>query len=357
VNPIRILAPEAAQAIAVSHLGLDPAALDLSSREAIAAVIRRAAVFSSPLTKQALRGHVTRCIDGLVTSSDLESEIDDAIEVLTGSGDLLELREDSHSQGSLLYTAPASFVSRQSGVTILLGSFPDDVTPLPKSLRDRIEYRGHIRIIASQPGENLGDHLRQLGFMELPERLWLRHPRMTSPEALVRQTDGLLDAQASIDSSEGLQGLIVLDPSKANTFYPGRWHTAERDGRYVARREQRYGSALWSYVSIVDSRVQRLLDFPRSDWRGCDEAWHLQAAIDACLGHPQAFSLRKGPPNKSVIVDFFSPLPSWAQRRMDLLGERVSAYRSLFAYRLSEQDFGDESRFLVESLWMKERKN
>ena len=75
-----------------------------------------------------------------------------------------------------------------------------------------------------------------------------------------------------------------------------RWREVRADsGRFVARRDQAYGSNLWCYVELSNGEPQRLLDFPLagSRWRGCDEAWRLQMAIDAQRGAPQRFRLQE----------------------------------------------------------------
>jgi hypothetical protein len=345
------------QSHTVASLGLDATILDLFSPEALSAIVRRAAVYHTPCTKRGLREVVQSYLHALTDPDIPADRIQDVIEALAGSGELLELPAlDRDVPGSLLYVAPPTFVARPSGVIILLGAFPDDATPFSQALRNRIEYRGHTRRLVAVPGENLDKHLKDLGFIELPDILWLRQPQITSPEDVLRRANELLDSRARFATSEGLDDLLILDPSYPNTYYSGRWRTQAKAGRFVARREQRYGSALWSYVEFVESRPNRLLDLPQSEWRGCDDAWRLQLAIDATLGHPQVYRLRKSPPKGTLIIDFFSPLPSWAQRKWDLLGERVDRYHSLLAYRLNERDFEDERTFIRDSLWMVEDK-
>jgi hypothetical protein len=68
--------------------------------------------------------------------------------------------------------------------------------------------------------------------------------------------------------------------------------------------------------------VKWFVDMPllETRWRGCDEAWHLQQAIDSSLGHPQLYARRKGTAKETVVVDLFSPVPNWARRRWDYAG-------------------------------------
>jgi hypothetical protein len=100
---------------------------------------------------------------------------------------------------------------------------------------------------------------------------------------------------------------------------------------------------------------ERLIDLPiaGSRWRGCDEAWHLQMAIDAQRGEPQRFRVRPGLSGTHVI-EFFSPVPMWARRRWDAVGEPVLSSGCLFAHRLAEAEFAEEVRFAHEALWLDE---
>jgi hypothetical protein len=55
----------------------------------------------------------------------------------------------------------------------------------------------------------------------------------------------------------------------------------------------------------------------------------------------------------SRAIDFFSPLPSWAQRRLDLLGTPLLAGRgALFTYSLPADEVSEELDFLADRLWM-----
>ena len=54
------------------------------------------------------------------------------------------------------------------------------------------------------------------------------------------------------------------------------------------------------------------------------------------------------------VLEFFSPVPMWARRRWDAVGEPVPASRCLFAYRLAETELGEELRFAQDELWLHE---
>jgi len=107
-------------------------------------------------------------------------------------------------------------------------------------------------------------------------------------------------------------------------------------------------------VNLSAGRIAGLVDLPLENrgWRGCDEAWRLQAALDALNGTPQMaeFSERKSGPE--VCLRFFSPLPRWVIRQLDVLGTPVEARGSLFSYILAAPDLAFVRDFLVQSLWM-----
>ena len=145
-------------------------------------------------------------------------------------------------------------------------------------------------------------------------------------------------------------------PRRSVRYYRGRWaEPRAQSGRFVARRSQAYGADLWCYLEMRSGNPERLIDLPAggSRWRGCDEAWYLQMAIDAQRGEPQRFRIRAGPED-ALVLEFFSPVPMWARRRWDAVGEPVSASGCLFAYRLAEAELAEEMRFVREALWLDE---
>lgn len=340
----------------VTELGLDHTALDLTSIEAIAAALRRAAHFLCPCAATTLVRAVADPLRGLI--EDMEETrgiVRETLEALVALGDLLEHRDIESDEISrtavLLYAAPPSFVSRDSGTTILLGIS----TPALDSFADRIEYEGHLRRLSPNLGQDLDAELEQLGFSEIPIDQWLQAPQRETPTQHLAHLDRLLDA---VQSSGEVAGLSVLDWDSPVCFYRGRWTSAgSLSGRFVARRSQAYGGDLWCYLEMNDGRTVRLLDLPLPDsrWRGCDEAWRLQMAIDASRGSAQVFSILPGSGN-SYVMQFFSPLPRWARRRLDSIGHLVSIPGCLFAYGLAEAELAEEVHFAKEVLWLEELK-
>ncbi len=342
----------------IVELGLDPSALDLTSIEAIAGAIRRTASFLCPCAAPTLVRGVVRPLRGLV--DDLEAVkaiVEDTLDAMIAHGDILEHRDveesSGHKNSATLYAAPAAFVTRKSGTVILLGIASDQLSALPDDLDARIEYVNHLRRLSPTPGENLCGDLVQLGLIELSYADWLRMPPVETAEQHLLHLDHLLDA---VQPSRDVPGLLLLDPERPVRYYRGRWvEPRSQCGRFVARRNQAYGAQLWCYVQMLNGNPERLIDLPiaKSRWRGCDEAWRLQIAIDAKRGEPQRFRVRPGPENTRVM-EFLSPVPMWARRRWDAVGEPVPNSGCLFAYRLAETELAEELRFAREVLWLDE---
>jgi hypothetical protein len=188
--------------------------------------------------------------------------------------------------------------------------------------------------------------------LELSSAAWLKAPKSTTASSAVATIDRALDV---VPPSREIPGLLLLDPTKPVRYYRGRWTEPKRQtGRFVARRHQAYGADLWCYVNLTNGQPERMIDLPQpgSRWRGWDEAWHLQMAIDANHGAAQRF--RVLPSGDAVVLQFFSPVPAWARRRWDGIGEPVPSAGSLFAYRIPKAEIEEERRFMAEALWLEE---
>lgn len=357
VVSMRRLTAEQVHAQKIRELGLDPDALDLTTPEGLAGALRRAASYLCPCSAATLVRAVVRPLRGLVPDLDQAKEfVEDTLDAMVAHGDVLEqpeVQDGSLSARVLLYAAPASFVVRQSGVVVLLGVAADQLSPLPTELERRIQYLGHVRRLNPSSGEeDLRSELRQLGLLELSSDAWLKGPKASTASRTVAASDRALDA---VPPSRDIPGLLLLDPTKPVRYYRGRWAEPKaQTGRFVARRQQAYGADLWCYVQLTKGQPERMIDFPQrgSRWRGCDEAWHLQMAIDAQRGSPQRFRL--APSGDAVILEFFSPAPAWARRRWDAIGEPVLSAGSLFAYQIPKAEIEEECRFVREVLWLEE---
>lgn len=354
---MRQLTPGELHALKVAELSLDSSAVDLTSVEALAGALRRAASFLCPCTAPTLIRAVVQPLRGLV--DDLEAarvSAEDILEAAVSHGHILEQRDvasgAANTTASLLYAAPPSFVVRKSGAVILLGITSDQLSALPDDLERRIEYVHHVRHLKPVAGDDLRRELEQLGLIELRYDRWLNAPVAETAERHVSRLDALLD---SAEASRDIPGLSLLDPERPVRYYRGRWvDPRSQTGRFVARRAQAYGAHLWCYAQVRDGNPERMIDLPvaASRWRGCDEAWRLQMALDARRREPQRFRVwRQG---SRAVLEFFSPVPMWARRRWDAVGEPVSSSGCLFAYRISEAELEEEIQFMRNVLWLDE---
>lgn len=351
---MKIITREEVEANAVAELGLDASSLDIASPEAIAASLRRAAGFACPCAPRTLVRAVTRALDGLVPDIDAaKASVEEVLEALTSYGDVLEVSdqgEDASRGSRVLCAAPPGFVPRASGAALLVGVVPDHRSPLPSELEAQIEHVGHVRRLPPGVLDETRTELRALGLVELSYDKWSHAPPATSPEALLARVDALL-AQAPV--SADIPGLLILDPTRDVAYYPARWDAPRsRSGAFVARRPQAYGADLWCYVRLEDGHPARFIDLPFSERsRGCDDAWHVQMAIDARAGHRQRARVRRVDQSTSLI-ELLSPVPAWARRRWDAVGEPTPPAKCLFAYRVPSVEIDEEVKFMRQRLWL-----
>ncbi len=84
-------------------------------------------------------------------------------------------------------------------------------------------------------------------------------------------------------------------------------------------------------------------------------------ALDACAGGAQVYTVRRLPPADGqpsrVAIDLFSPIPRWAQSRLEAVGtlESLSARgpRALMTISVPTEETDEEVQFLRRSLWLK----
>lgn len=336
-------------------LGLSASPNGLFDDPMLAASLRRTAGILCPCSVSTLLGSVLECVQYLVEDSgDVAERVAAAVESLIIGGDLLELNQvttdDPAVKGTWVFAAPPAFIVRPAGSIFLVGILPDELTPLPASLNARVLHEGYARVLTPQPSEDLPSVLRDLGLLEHSESMWLKAPK---PESATELRDGLFRRLTAQPPSGAIDDISILDPARKVDYYLGRWTNPKKEsGNYVARRPQAYGAPLWGVANLTDGVVTKFLDFPLKGgrWRGCDVAWHLQMAIDHCRGTPQLY--RRVTIPDAVRLDFFSPLPLWAQRRLAFLGRPVLPEKCLISYAIPEREGAAEEAFLQERLWL-----
>jgi len=352
---VDILTPAEVMAACTDALGLDATAMDLTAHEALAAALRRTASFRCPITPAGLVALTARPLEGLAGDGpSLRETLAGILESLVASGDLLEVSEVDNAtlrRRRMLYLGPPAFVRRSGGAFLLLGVRPEGASLVGESLAVLIEHEHHLRIINAASGTDIATLLDDYGLHEVSQEVWLRCPLMAPAIDVLREKD--LHLEAAGPSGE-IPGLRLLDAAAPTNYYKGRWRepSARDTGRYVARRTQAYGSDLWCYVEVVGGQPQRFVDFPLdgSLARGADEAWHLQAAIDAVRGHPQRVRVTR---DASVnVLSLFAPPPSWLQRRWDRRGLPIAARGALVSYALMPGEVEEELAFVTKMLWL-----
>lgn len=348
-----------AQQAAVQALEISPNTGEQSGMTApkvLAESIRRAAGFLCPCPPRTLREEVERTFEGL-TDGDAAGEVADMIQQLKLVGDLLELPvEENGRSHRMLHAAPPSFIVRADEQHVLLGIPSDGQSMLSESYRDQIEWRGAVRFFHEEP-ERVRKILTEQGLTEVTGKEWLGLPNPKTPSDYIVDFDQELDQAGEVNTE--VSGLEILDTSKSPRFYKGRWRKSKMqdNGRYVARRSRRFGADFWCYVQVRDGEVQRLMDLPRLPHSETphDEAWRIQAAIDAQQDTPQVYRIRSE--NEGTVLDVFSPLPSWAERQFRVVAEPKSEAKGALSSYWFEGEASSERELLEQYLWMEAQSN
>jgi hypothetical protein len=353
---IRRVSPQQAASSALEALGLGNAEVDLVEPEGLAESLRRAASFLCPATRSRIIRAVSDALAGLPGSADLRgADLEGMLASLIGYGDLLELPPGTPGPGRrLVFLGPPAFVRRRSGACLVMGVRPDGAALLSGELAGLISYESHTRIIRPAGPEAISDQLTGADLPELTEGQWLQSPPPAPAEQVADSYKRRVDAARPAGEIAGLQ---IIDPAAPVTNYRRRWRSPVKSdgGYYVGRRPQQYGAGLWCFAALSGGMPQRIVDLPLeiSAAPAADEAWRLQAALDALTGRPQQFRVTSGSQPGTVVLDFLSPLPSWAQRRLDVIGTPL-IWRpgALFSYSIPHAEAAEEHRFLATMMWM-----
>jgi hypothetical protein len=321
----------------------------------LGALARRAASILCPCSRATVTASVMESLDQLTAEPDrMRDDVEAAIEGLIVVGDLLELNQvtidDPNVKGTWIFTAPPGFVSRRNGTIFILGVARDESSPLSTDLSERIIHNRYGRTIPSLRVEELPGKLMGLGLLQHSEETWLKAPKEQPAATLVEKVEARLIAQPA---SGDIADLLILNPERDVRYYRGRWMPPKsQTGIFVARRPQQYGAPLWGVVQLASGTPTKFLDLPTkaARWRGCDEAWHVQMAIDRQRGTPQRYR-RRGTPD-GAYLDFFSPLPLWAERHLAVIGEPSPPAKCLFSYHVSQTELSAEEDFLQKRLWL-----
>ena len=336
-------------------LGLNNLGCSKIDQELLVGLVRRCAGICCPCSRAMLRRSLVEALQFLSDPEEVLAErIELIVEGLVVTGDLLELHDvstvDPSVRGTWIFAAPPSYVVRPNEDVFVIGIVSEQDVFLPHSLASRMRTQGYTRLITPEPGEDLAGRMEEQGLQRLSERSWLRSPKAEETGHMLERYRRRLDEVPPAGEVEGLEVLVAERPV---TYYRGRWQSCEgKTGAFVGRRPQEYGAPIWCFVQLADGVSKRFVDMPRkrSHWRGCDEAWHLQMAIDAERGEPQLYRVHSG--DADWRFEFFSPLPAWAERRLITFGRSVQAEACLMAYALPRTAAEVEEQFLQNTLWL-----
>jgi hypothetical protein len=353
---VSLTASEALSRIAVS-LRVGSAVGDGLRSRTIAQALRRACYVLAPCSRSDLGRGVSTSFAGLGGDEEqVRVEVDGILEALLVYGDLLEMRSSDadgwRTSDFVLRPAPPTFVKRSDGSIVILGVAGDEITPLTGDMTSQVVGRGVLRTLEARADFDLAGFLKESGLVEISERSWLRNPRQESAASYAAAWLRRLADQPASHADD----VRILDGARAADFYAGRWaEPAGRTGVFVARRGQRYGSELWCLVQLDNGAVRRFLDFVSigDRVRPCDVAWRVQMAFDASAAKPQTASVRSVS-GGVAILDFFSPLPSWAERRLTVSGTKVDRDRCLLSYSLPSARLATDLEFLKNFLWLEQ---
>jgi hypothetical protein len=318
------------------------------------ATLRRLAGHHCPCSPRTVIAAVVESHRTLVTiDSNFIEHMEDLIDTLVATGDLLELSDvttlDETVKATWLFAAPPTFILHPSGTAFLVGLTSDDPLPLPAELLERVDVRGASRTITPHKGEDLSLLLQGVGLRQLSLESWLKYPRQEDARVHITSLDARLPQASPISDTTDMS---ILDWTLEVRRYRDRWVKPNRQtGSFIVRRPQAYGADLWSYGRFSLGQLEALIDFPLSGsrWRGCDAAWRLQLALDARAGRPQRY--RVSSTDGLSRFDFFFPLPSWARRRLRVVGEEVSPDNCLMSFRVPASEADGERAFLRDYLY------
>lgn len=349
------LTASAASALSARTLGLDADLIPLASTEGLAASLRRAASFMCPTSPSRLIEAVLGAVRPVSPTDDVDRDkLVEILDLLIGAGDLLELRQEAERSTRLVYLGPPSYVERAPGSYLLLGVRPYGTPLVDVDLAEHVEREAHTRTLQLEPAEALA-LLARNGLQPLNRSRWAASPAQLPAADLVDRIRVKLDAAAPSGDVEDLE---ILDPTGPVRFYRGRWQAPNgaHCGDFLGRRPQAYGAPLWCAVRIEGGVPKKLVEFPIDDPAvpARDEAWRYQMAIDALRNAPQLYRVESVAGRDEAMVSFFSPLPGFAERYLQLVGLALpGAPKALFAFRLPNGAVPNLETLLVDMLWMK----
>ena len=322
----------------------------------VASSIRRLCSFLCPCSSVTLVNETLKAFRFLIKDENLfKEEVEIIINRLIVGNDILEIGDvilnESNSKATWLFAASPAFLVRPNNTIMLSGIVADGNAPFP-SLLSRMKYQGCKRTIVAHLNEDLVSTLEDYGLTMISESAWFKLPKKITASEYLEDLDKRL---SNAEISENIADLMIIDSSLPNSHYKKRWQKpTAKTGKFVAKRPHAYGVDSWCYVELLNGQVSRFIDIPFKHnniiQRGCDGAWQLQMAIDFVSGSSQKYNvcISEG----DCILEFYSPIPLWAERRLIALGHSIKSNKCLFSYLLPPDELSSTEEFLKSYLWL-----
>lgn len=339
---MRVLSRDEARERVGAAYGIPAPTSDAADADLLAESLRRAASYLAPSRKATLLRAALRATEGIFQGGELRDAANTLLERLIAVGDLVEQATDGIRE---VYLGSPAMIRLSEETILLVGVRPYGQPLLSQAAGFALTHRNGLRYLA------LGVAYPALPVLSL--ETWIAAPSTTTPDALIGQYQRRIANSAQTGERPGLS---VLDSSVSTLNYSVRWRAPvqEDEGLFVARREAEYGARTWSVCVLEHGQLVRFIDLPSTPGilRGRDEAWRLQAAIDASRANPQRLIIRESDSAHSIL-DFLGPVPSFATRYLEVLGESVPhAPGALFSIRVRSADVSAVQQFMQENLWL-----
>ena len=347
---INIISAAEALASFARSLGLHSFSADRDLIALISASLRRTCMFMAPCGRSQLERAVRLCLSGLgLDEAMLAENIEAATEELLAFGDLLEMRQPGEERASFIIRPSAfHYVNYDGPDIVLLGTGLDEATPIANSFPATIRRQGSLRFVPRS--DDLQAFLKEAKIPEISLASWLHLPRQKAAAEYLAPWVNRLEKQ---DRCGTIDDLKIIKQDSAVKFYKGRWaEPGKLTGHFIGRRPQAYGADLWCLVQLDAGHPVKFIDLTADGdkWRPCDIAWHIQMAMDAERGAKQRFRVQLHP--EGDHIEFFSPLPSWAERKMMTSGVRQSRPGCLFCYVMRAGESSRTIPFLQSQMWL-----
>lgn len=349
---MKVISRTEAEALSLASLGFAASKSNFADNQVLIELVRHVAAVECPCAKQEIVRTVQKLLLPLLNEEELRDRILAVVDGLLDYGDLIESPiDDSEDVRQLVGLAAPSALSVSETRLLLLGLTSGETDPLPSEFRPYFARRGFAKFLDVENASVAMSKLYESGYLLITQDEWGLLPPIVRASTLVDNYKRLFRNDVIVGTLEGLE---ILLPERCVSFWPGRWTEKHfPDGDFVARRSRRFGENAWCFVRISNGIPTGLVDLPTKHYRfrACDEAWHLQQAIDSIRGVAQQFRVTEGY-QQSFLFEFYSPVPQWAHRQWNAIGEQASVKGALFGYRFPASLVESVKQFAKSRMWL-----